>query len=126
MTAPIPEIYGNISPWHEYVGTETAARTMYLQVVARAHAEYLVGPWADRDAYTTVERQAWLTYHAAGRTAWLRYRAAIESPQRPPAPAQDYGAANLPIFDSVGRPPQATARPQFTPTEGNEAEWPPN
>lgn len=75
--------------WITYREQEQAARDMYLLVTARAHHEYLTGPWPDRGAYEVVERQAWNTYYAAGRGAWGRYQAALETTAAPgvgPAP----------------------------------------
>ena len=109
---------GRPSPWHEYVSAEAGSRDAYLAIVARAHAEYLVGPWPDRAAYETVERQAWLSYYQAGRTAWLRYRAAIDPRPIPPPMPPQYGAANLPIYDSVASNGPTSPRPSYTEHDG--------
>lgn len=84
MTGVNPGDYVNLGPWQRYVAREHAARDNYLAVVARAHHEYLSGPWPDRDAYQVVERQAWVTYYAAGRLAWQDYRAEFTRPEAPP------------------------------------------
>jgi len=63
---------------------------MYLDVVQRAHHEYLTGPWPDREAYNHVEQSAWQTYHAAGREAWKIYTQEITPPPPPPARSPEY------------------------------------
>lgn len=74
---------GPASAWERYLANEHAARDKYLLAVQRAHVEYLAGPFPDRDAYATVERDAWLTYYQAGRAAWRSYRVEMDNP--PPA-----------------------------------------
>jgi hypothetical protein len=117
---------GQISPWHRYLQREHAARDAYLAVTVRAHAEYLTGPWPDRDSYQVVERQAWLTYYTAGRAAWQMYRHEIDTPPPPPAPPTD-----IRLPDPSGRavyPAQPYDRdlPAFHPTNGGTQLWPPN
>lgn len=75
-----------LTPWGQYLNREHAARDGYLAVTQAAHREYLTGPWPDRDSYTTIERQAWATYYAAGREAWNQYRRDMTPPPAPPAP----------------------------------------
>ena len=87
MNDQIPETYGSIGPWQRYVAKERAARTMYLDVVQRAHHEYLTGPWPDRESYNHVEQSAWQTYYAAGREAWRFYAEEITPPPPPPPPS---------------------------------------
>lgn len=117
---------GQISPWHRYLQREHAARDAYLAVTARAHTEYLTGPWPDRDSYTVVERQAWLTYYTAGRAAWQMYRHEIDSPPPPPMPpsapylTRDAGGEVWPLD------PSRPAQPGFTPTNGGTQLWPPS
>lgn len=59
--------------YQEYQRQENTARNAYLQAVINAHAEYLAGPYPDRDAYNTVERSAWMTYYAQCRNLWRDY-----------------------------------------------------
>lgn len=103
------------SPWQYYLGREHAARDMYLNVVGRAHQEYLTGPYPDRDAYQVVERQAWLTYYAAGRQAWIDYQAALNTPPPPPPPTEaghPYPQSRFPFgLDSTSGPPVPAHHP---------------
>lgn len=87
--------------WREYLHREHDARDMYLTVVARAHQEYLTGPYPDRDAYTLVERQAWITYYTAGRQAWQQYKADMEM------------AATVAVTGDPGTHPYPPRTPQF-------------
>lgn len=80
MTPITPGELVNLGPWQRYTARERAARSAYLATVEKAHREYLTGPWPDRDAYQVVERQAWVTYYAAGRDAWRYYAAEITEP----------------------------------------------
>jgi hypothetical protein len=101
--------------WTRYLDREHAARESYLSVVARAHQEYLTGPWPDRDAYNVVELQAWHTYYHAGRSAWNVYRAELATPPEPPRPKP---AARAPEdFDGATWPPPSAGHPYpvFTP-----------
>lgn len=107
--------------WQEYLDSEHRARHGYLNVVERAHREYLTGAWPDRDAYEIVERQAWLTYYAAGRDAWRTYRAALEIP--PPPPPAAANPAGQPHAGGVGWPavPYEHPYPAFHPNpEGRQ------
>jgi hypothetical protein len=117
---------GQISPWHRYLQREHAARDAYLAVTARAHQEYLTGPWPDRDSYMVVEKSAWLTYYTAGRAAWQMYRHEIDSPPPPPPiqPAQSPAAAQFEQDQQSTR--YWSAQPGFTPTNGGTQLWPPN
>jgi hypothetical protein len=88
---------GGVSPqttaaWDRYLAEEHQAREQYLMITEVAHRSYLTGPWPDRETYTTVERQAWGAYYAAGRKAWQDYRRdlATETPPPPPGPAATY------------------------------------
>jgi len=96
------------TPWQTYISHERAAREMYLAVTARAHHEYLAGPWPDRDAYLIVERDAYTTYYQAGREAWRFYRATMETPPPPPARAVGYAPNFPPAYagnDNTSPPP---------------------
>lgn len=86
MSGIVPETHGSAGPWQRYIAKERAARGAYLAAVESAHREYLTGPWSDREAYTHVERFAWVTYYAAGRDAWRHYTAEITPPPPPPLP----------------------------------------
>lgn len=78
--------------WRRYLTREHAARNQYLATTTMAQAEYLTGPWPDRDAYNAVERSAWMTYYAAGRSAWQAYRQeAATAALPPPRPTGDSG-----------------------------------
>lgn len=115
MTAGIPETRGSAGPWQRYVEAERSARAGYLAVTEQAHREYLIGPWPDRDSYLVVERQAWMTYHAAGRQAWKRYAADMTALASDASRPYRNPPTN-PIFDQVsaGRPGSGPA-PRFHP-----------
>lgn len=101
-------------PWQRYIAAEHAARDAYLQTTRAATAEYLTGPWPDRDAYSAVERSAWTTYYAAGRNAWRVYRSEITPPPPPPAlPAEQFPAAAQLEQDQVSRR-YWSSQPTFT------------
>lgn len=126
MSGPGPYPPRPASAWERYLEREHAAREAYLAVTARAHQEYLTGPWPDRDSYMVVEKSAWLTYYTAGRAAWQVYRQEIDSPPPPPAPPAD-----IRLPDPSGRtvyPAQPYDRelPAFYPTNGGAQLWPPN
>lgn len=106
--------------WQEYLNREHAARDKYLTDVASAHREYLTGPWPDRGAYEVMERQAWMTYYAAGRDAWKFYRAALETPPPPPAmPAAPYLSRDAGGEVWPADPPYAI-QPTFNPITGGD------
>lgn len=115
---------GHLTPWQMYLNMEHAARNEYLQAVQDAHAEYLTGPWPDRDAYTICERRAWITYYAAGRAAWKHYTSHLSagnsqqltSTTAPPSPAGN----QAPDEPRGSRPPAA---PYLYPVPGGTG-WP--
>ena len=87
MTGFIYQAASQSGAWQRYLDTEHAARDGYLAIVARAHQEYLTGPFPDRESYNAVERTAWTNYYQAGRAAWQAYRNEMNTPPTPPAPA---------------------------------------
>jgi hypothetical protein len=88
---------------------------MYLAVTRHAHREYLTGPFPDRDAYMTVERDAWVTYYAAGRDAWKTYGTAMDATAEPkPAPRPEsnpYPPAGLSVGSSAHWPTMRDVSP---------------
>lgn len=116
---------GQISPWHRYLQREHAAREGYLAVTARAHEEYLTGPWPDRDSYQVVERSAWLTYYTAGRAAWQMYRHEIDSPPPPPTPSQHIPIPVYPADHRTDQEAHASWKPKFYPNQEGTELWPP-
>ncbi len=92
MTSPGYPQPAQDTPWTRYLTREHAARDGYLAATRHAHAEYLTGPWPDRESYQLAERQAWVTYYQAGRAALNAYRAEMTArettlPRRQPAAA---------------------------------------
>lgn len=126
MTGIVPETYGSIGPWQRYIAKEHAARDAYLATVQGAHREYLTGPWPDRDAYTHVERSAWMTYYAAGRDAWRHYTREIQPPPPPPAIVVPGPLAQARANDRAEKTGGPAPYPTFTEHDRSDEPWPSN
>ncbi len=103
--------------WQAYQAREQSSRARYLNAVQAAWHEYIPGPYPDRDAYNTMERDAWFTYYAACRDAWRTFRTANETSQPPPPPEYQDPAKFQPAYRETGLGFPGSAFPMFTPNQ---------
>lgn len=123
MTGPDDVSRETSTPWQQYQDREHWARNMYLLVVQGAHRQYLTGPYPDRSAYETVERDAWITYYAVCRDAWKTYATALETtPPPPPAPEPQSHPYPPAIHESISGNPWPTQRDVSPYPESDESE----
>lgn len=121
MTARPADPAVTLAAYRRYLAREHEARDGYLHVTDAAHREYLTGPWPDRASYEVVERQAWLTYYAAGRAAWRTYTAELEQPPPPPPAQPDIPIPVYPADHRTDQEAQMPRRPAFYPYPESES-----